>query len=394
VLAQREEVSEIVPPEVPTADDEVLSQFEGMVLQWFHRSNLYWYWHNDSIHYFLPASFRNSSTDPTTFLYGRYGPKLSSKVVRDAAILLCSHFQEGWASDKFRELEFRGQFYNHAIEAINNNCYADIAYASYMMCRYVLNRGGSWEEISKHFSGFLVAYEKLVTSTDNDAEGLSLKMLYANLLRCLNYETFYRPNDPPDETVLDHLASGDIARLIASTSRAGDLGDLVGICEWSAEIRFQLLEMLLNHETTKQIFRSWSYPERESVLRAVRHHLRSLSRTLRSAFCNLLLEQFQVLGRPPFEPSISVTNSVLIDGASKHWISFLSSSCTFYLLSTVLFEGQSVMDDLEFPVIEAAFTICRIVAVDRPGRLFAEGLALFLAGLTLAELRLPDGISF
>jgi hypothetical protein len=262
------------------------------------------------------------------------------------------------------------------------------------MCLY-----SDWDEIPKHFNGFLAAYEKLVTSTDAD-EVASLEVLYANLLQSFHHFAF---GIPRDETLLAHLASGNIARLIASTSRAVDLGDTIGPCSWSAEIRFQLLSMLLHHERT-QIS---SYLDRGLVLRAVNHHLRSLSGTFQSASCHLLLEQLQVLGDPPFQDTEllnSVFNFLRWDKASTSWSSFLLRSCVFYLLSALLFEGQCTMANVEFPVVEAALTICRILAVrisraaynpipysiGRPG---LENRAIFLAGLILAELRLPDGIS-
>ena len=261
--------------------------------------------------------------------------------------------------------------------------------------------GDGWREIPKHFSGFLAAYENLVTSTDNDAEVLSLKILYANLLRHLNFRIYYQCH-PPDETVLTYIASGNIARLIASTTRAVDLGDTIGSCERSAEIRIQLLQMLLHHEIATQMLGSASYSEGELVLRAVKHHLHSLSRTFQSASCHLLLAQLQILGPPPFsdkEVFLSVTNLVLIDEFRGCWSCILLRSCAYYLLSTVLFEGQCVNNNFEFPVVEAALTICRIVAVHMEASLFHDWYAyvvcpaLLLAGLTLAELRLPDGIS-
>ena len=384
-----DEITAIVPRQVPTPDDDVLSPFEGMMIQWFHRNGLDWYY---GFNYECFIFEWRDLPRPRSTLYYRFGPKLSSKVVRNAVILLGGLFQGGWANQRCQELEFRGQFYCHAIQAINNNCYADIAYASYTMCRYAIGRDAGWGEIPQHFNGFLAAYEKLVTSTDDD-EVAYLQVLYACLLNFFNICAYCIPCV---ETVLAHLASGNIARFIASTSRAVDLGDTIVPCERSAEIRFQLLEMLLYHETARMS----SYPDRGLVLRAVRHHLRSLSRSFQSASCHLLLERLQVLGDPPFKDPEHLTpliDLLCLDKDSRRWSYFLLHSCFFYLLSAVLFEGQCTVENFEFPVLEAALMICRIVTV----RMLTpystsrglETRAIFLAGLVLAELRLPDGIS-
>ena len=263
------------------------------------------------------------------------------------------------------------------------------------MCHYICWSGRCWKELCKHFNAFLVAYQKLVTSTSNE-EIASLKVLYCDLLNLLNAG---RCGRLPDETPLGRVAFNNIPQFLELSNRAVNLGDTVGLCQLNAEIRFQLLRMLLNYDTTRQLFEIGSYQERELVIITAKCHLQSLKRIFQSTSYWLLLEELQILGYPPFcEDLTFIANSIHMIGSSDAWWPFFFWGHIFFLLCFLLFEVQITIDD--FDIVESALMIYCLIAIDSRSNSFHYAYyclqmhALFLAGLILVELRLPDGISY
>ena len=383
----------MVPRCVSTPDDQILGQFEGMMIQWFHRDGIHWTFH-------IPSPWRDGASCSTTeksVFFHRFCQNLSSKFVRSAVVLLCCTILKIATSTKCQELELRGRFYKQAIKAIKDQCYFDIANATYTMCHYICWSGHGRDELPKHFNGFLGAYDKLVTSTSNDEILASVKVLYGDLLNLLNDGRY-----GADQTPLDRVASGNIRQLLATTTRAVDAGDTSAPCQWNAEIRFQLLRMLLNHDTTMRWFKGANYPEMELVIATAKSHLRALDPIFRSTLYPLLMEQLQMLGCPPFRDENRLTfvvNAIRKNGPWGSWWSLFFRGHFYYLLCILLFEEHVTMEDVGVQAVDSAWTICRFVAVDTMSTVFDYNYcclqmhALFLAGVILADFHLQDGIS-
>ena len=366
------------------------------MVQWFQHFGTHLYSDLGCSLWIWPPLRRSES-----FVFRRFGLNITSKVVRYAVILLGS-LRMVSSRNIFRELELRDKFYNHAIKAIENNCSADILYASYAMC---YTQGlSNLEEQPKHFFGFLTAYQKLITSSCSN-EIVELKGLYRNLLwLSVNWlsafdRKLHRRRHASDKTVLALLAHGNIAEFISLTTRTVELGDSNGQCVQTAGIRLELLHMLLDHEATQQFLKVESYHERSLVIQAAKNHLQSLRLIFRSSSWLSALQTLQLMGAPPFNDwdRLHAFTNARVDERLM-WPS-IWRSCLFYLLDYMLFDGAPT-DTFEFTPAEAALTICRLVAISTSIRDYAPYIghvlrsrALFLAGLVLSELHLQDGIS-
>jgi len=387
-------------------DEDVLSPFESMIIQYFHTIASDWIFGS-----FLKLCTIGDSS-PKAFVIRRFGLNLTSKAVRHAAMLGSVGVMRILGRPDplvpgFREIEeLRGQFYKHAIAAVKGNCYVEILYASYMMCRF----GGlncKWEETSKHFNGFLIAFEKLITLMPS-GELESLKVLYASVLGDLNIV-------PPLPRVgwthwqhistLTRLTSGNLSDLICALMRAADLAETRATCEWTAEIRLQLLQLFLGHETVNPVSNFDAYDERGLLIQASRCQLRSLSLHFESPSWQLFLHNLRSLGIPPFREVNSQFEKP--PSATLAQIATLLRTCSVNLTHITLF-GEAPSDTFQFGEVESALTVCRIIALVDNAQVYPSPSmqvvhklsfrrcripALFLAGLILSEFNLREGIS-
>lgn len=383
---------------MPTPEEEMLSAFESIHIQYFQQVS------------FNPL---HPHRGPRFYVFYRFASFLSSKMVRYATILLSIDHRRKWLpfdasfqdrrDNEYWEIECKHRYYRHAIEAINNHAYHDIVDGCYAMCLYQLCTLEPRHEFLKHFSGFLLAFEILVASpTISQEELTSLKCMYLNILDLAIILSLH---------LAFYKESREYLELIRLMRRTADKLDVANdlrrmACVLTAKINLGVISLFLQLDTTMRIQRgSGIYDEREYVTEAVRGALRSLSGTLQSPSCRLLIEDLCSLKWLPFNLHLNVQQvQIFNDFTSRHpqeWIRIIFFSCLYYLQYFLVFEEQDVGDTSVFGAVEAAIIIARVCSIFDVifGQRYRGVLrrhfvqkALFIAGLVLASLHRPDGM--
>ena len=149
------DIIEIIPRQFPTPDEVLSTQLEAKYIQYFYENilDIYLISYSEDLLRNVP----------------RFRPNPSSKAVRYALMLLSLKSLDGKGlisedENKIKQFEFRALYCHHASEAIENHAYADILNACYMMCIYAVDANLPLDEFIKHFRGFLLVVERLVTS--------------------------------------------------------------------------------------------------------------------------------------------------------------------------------------------------------------------------------------
>ena len=127
-------------------------------------------------------------------LFQRFGPLLSSNVVRYACIVYIMYKQQKHtkepsavipssficASDSERYVSL---FYHAARQAINHGEYADLAYGSFAICLHRLRIGDDFQEVANHANGFRASVKQLMeTSPPSGEEAFLLECLWEKLI--------------------------------------------------------------------------------------------------------------------------------------------------------------------------------------------------------------------
>lgn|SRR5277367_387311 len=135
--------------------DQTLSSFDSQYMQF--------YWCTSGIWFDLINDSLVSSKHPLALCAARrFGPHISSSVVRFAVLFYSSYRKEG-GKLSYLGMEYLARFYESAREAIAREAYVELIYACYAMCLYELASTRHYsEDFEKHANGFLVSYENLV----------------------------------------------------------------------------------------------------------------------------------------------------------------------------------------------------------------------------------------
>lgn len=149
----------IIPPIPVTQSDQLLSPFDAQYMQF--------YWCTSGMWFDLMHDCMTESNHPLAVCAAhRFGMHISSKAVR-AAILFYSTFRKEGVQASCVGLEYLGQFYQNAQNAIERNSYIELVYACYAMCLYEMAAKRRFsEEFEKHANGFLISYQSLMETAE------------------------------------------------------------------------------------------------------------------------------------------------------------------------------------------------------------------------------------
>lgn len=145
---------EYIPRGPPTPTHETLCTHDGLYMQF--------YWHTSGIWFDLINDGITNEKHPLAVCAAlRFGPHIASKPVRSAVLFYSSFRKEGKLS--CLGLQYLGQFYKGAREAIDRESYVELLYACYAMCLFEMASTRIFsEDFAKHANGFLMSYQHLV----------------------------------------------------------------------------------------------------------------------------------------------------------------------------------------------------------------------------------------
>ena len=143
---------------------------------------------------------------------------------------------------------------------------------------------------------------------------------------------------------------------------------------------------------------SWVYDGMSQVAEAIRRQLRSFSGAVPLPTLRETLEELQLLGEPPF-------NTVQVIQVPSYWmlldpevLRFILFSAYYHLQYFILFEDQDPCDTFVLGNVQAAFTVCRLIAITKSDAWLLNNddqiifQALFAAGIVLVELHRSVGM--
>lgn len=395
-----DDINRIISCRMPTPDEDLHSSIEDRYIQFFQQM----------------APIEDCLRPCPIYVFYRSGSYLFSKAVRYAVILLSMQQARNHSRietrlqilcdnpNKYQELECRSRCYRYTIDAINNKNFAEIVDTCYAMCIYLNFSFQTWEEFLKHFNGFLLSFEGIVTSrTYSQNEITSLKLMHANLLGWILTSWAFNTRNIPWAS----QESVDLLKLTSHTVGSLDVADHLRCPPYdiTTNSRFALLQLYLLYDTENLArLEGRIYAYRESVAEAVKNVLEALSLLLRSNGCCMLIDDLRRVGWPPFIPVAEIQHPWLFCSGNSEWIRVLFISCFHYLTYVILLANQDISDTFLCDQMETAFTICRIVSIDQspmsPNILFVRSMeprfplvVLFVAGLILADLKCSEGIS-
>lgn len=139
-------------PSTPT--DETLCTYDALYMQFYWQTSGMWFdLINDGI--------TNKKYALATCLAHRFGLHIASKPIRSAVLFYSSFRKEGELT--CLGLQYLGQFYKEAREAIDRESYVEVVYACYAMCLFELASKRMFSgDFAKHANGFLISYQHLV----------------------------------------------------------------------------------------------------------------------------------------------------------------------------------------------------------------------------------------
>ena len=145
---------EYIPRGPPTPTHETLCTHDGLYMQF--------YWRTSGMWFDLINDGRTNEKYPLAVCAAlRFGPHIASKPVRAAVLFYSSFRKEGKLS--CLGLQYLGQFYKGAREAIDKESYVELLYACYAMCLFEMASKRMFsEDFAKHANGFLISYQHLV----------------------------------------------------------------------------------------------------------------------------------------------------------------------------------------------------------------------------------------
>ena len=153
-LIEDDQEIEYIPHGPPTPTHETLCTFDGLYMQFYWRTSGMWF---DLIN----DGMTNEKHPLAVCAALRFGPHIASKPVRSALLFYSSFRKEGKLS--CIGLQYLGQFYEGAREAIDRESYVELVYACYAMCLFEMASKRMFsEDFAKHANGFLISYQHLV----------------------------------------------------------------------------------------------------------------------------------------------------------------------------------------------------------------------------------------
>lgn len=192
-----------------TPSEQTLPSFDGQYMEF--------YWCTSSMWFDLINDHTTNSAHPFAIsIAHRFGPHISSKLVR-SAVLFYSSFRKD-RSLSYSGMLYLAQFYEYAREAIDQDSYVDLVYGCYIMCVAEMTcRRRLFGDFEKHANGFLISYEKVLqTNTLTMEERNTMSRAY-NLLSSI--ARIPSSEWHQDENWFD-LTSTLIQRMDSATSRA------------------------------------------------------------------------------------------------------------------------------------------------------------------------------
>ena len=157
-----------------TPSEQTLPSFDAQYMEF--------YWCTSSMWFDLINDRPTSSAHPfAIFIAHRFGPHVSSKLVR-SAVLFYSSFRKD-RSLSYSGMLYLAQFYEYAREAIDQDSYVDLVYGCYIMCVVEMAcRRRLFGEFEKHANGFLISYEKVLQTNALTLEERSTMSRAYNIL--------------------------------------------------------------------------------------------------------------------------------------------------------------------------------------------------------------------
>jgi hypothetical protein len=142
-----------IPMNMLPAPSETLSSADGQCMTYYWRTSGVWF---DLIN--------NVESGPShalaTCVARRFGPHISSPVVRSAYLYYSSYRIEG-GKITVQGMVYLSDYFQQARKAIEMEDYVDLMYASYAICLYEMtSRRFFTLEFAKHAEGFLISLEK------------------------------------------------------------------------------------------------------------------------------------------------------------------------------------------------------------------------------------------
>ena len=207
-------------PYVPrTRSGEALSSLDGQHMQY--------YWCTSGRWFDLINDNMSDSENPLALCIARrFGAHICSKPVR-FAILFYSSFRKEGGKVSYVGMEYLGQFYGSAQDAIGRQSYAELVYACYAMCLYeIVSKRLCSEEFGKHANGFLISYQNLVkteTLTGEEQKLMSNAHFMISQARNITSSRWHVDENWFEfaETCIQRLESAG-SRLLKSSKTIGD----------------------------------------------------------------------------------------------------------------------------------------------------------------------------
>lgn len=155
-------VIECIPRAPLPSHDHILPSSDGLYMEF--------YWCTSSTWFDLLNDRITDVEHPLAVCAAhRFGPHISSKLVRSAVLHYSSFRKERELS--YLGMQYLGEFYKNAREAIDRESYAELMYACYIMClNEMACRRKFAVDLEKHASGFMLSYQKLVQMRTLTAE--------------------------------------------------------------------------------------------------------------------------------------------------------------------------------------------------------------------------------
>jgi len=172
---------EEIPRQPYTPDENTLRPVDGSLLQFFIET-IYKDWHC-SVYDPIDGNYGQWPWESLGHdVFQRFGPTLSSTVVRNAVLLLSLRNHLEQHNHELLEMEYKDRFYGAMRKAISTHAYIDLLYASYFACfAALLESPLSVDDFIRHFKGF-VSVLITVAPVCTPAEARSACVLFAHIM--------------------------------------------------------------------------------------------------------------------------------------------------------------------------------------------------------------------
>jgi len=151
-----------IPREPRPPIDQTLPPFDGLYMEFYWRASGMWF---DLIN----DRMSDTAHPLAKCAAHRFGPHMSSKLVRSAVLYYSSFRKERQLS--YTGMQYLDRFFELAKDAIDRQSNVELVYACYVMCLREMTCGRKlYGEFENHADGFMISYENLVSSGELTVE--------------------------------------------------------------------------------------------------------------------------------------------------------------------------------------------------------------------------------